>query len=145
MDQLAAAVRAPVGLCPAARGELAGTELARARRAYHGALEAMRAWSAFSPHSRHHGMSYWSLLASLFAEPGLNRTRLSDRIVEYARVSRSTAQRTIRDARHSGHIVDQPSGKAVRYFLAEQMVDHCVLYFRNWLDQEQVEKALGYH
>jgi hypothetical protein len=104
----------------------------------------MRAWSAFSPHSRHHGIAYWSLLASLFAEPGLNRTRLGDRIVEYARVSRSTAERTIRDARHVGHIVDQPSGKAVRYFLAEQMVDHCVLYFRNWLDREQVEKALGY-
>jgi hypothetical protein len=49
-----------------------------------------------------------------------------------------------RQPRLVGHIVDQPSGKAVRYFLAEQMVDHCVLYFRNWLDREQVEKALGY-
>jgi hypothetical protein len=145
MAQSAAAVRAPVRLRPVARAELAGTELVQARRAYHGALEAMRAWSAFSPHSRHHGIAYWSLLASLFAEPGLNRTKLVDRIVEYARVSRSTAERTIRDARHSGHIVDQPSGKAVRYFLAEQMVDHCVLYFRNWLDRGQVEKALGYH
>ncbi len=144
MNQSAVAARALVGLRPAARAELAGTELVRARRAYRGALEATRAWRAFSPHSRHHSMSYWSLLASLLAEPGLNRTELGDRIIEYTGVSPSTAQRTIRDARQVGHIVDQPSGKAVRYFLAEQMADHCVLYFRNWLDREQVEKALGY-
>jgi hypothetical protein len=148
MDQSVAAWRALgalAGLRPGARAALAGAELARARRAYQGSLEAARAWRAFSPHSRHHTMTYWSLLAALFAAPGLTRTQLADRIVAYAGVSRSTAQRAIREARRVGHVAaDRPSGRAVRYVLADRLLDHCVLYFQKWLDRGPLAKALGY-
>ena len=122
----------------------AAAELERARVAYRGALEAARAWRAFSPDPRHHDMAYWSLLTSLFADPGLNRMMLLERIMAYAGVSRSTAERVIREARASGFIVDRPAGKEVRYFLAEAMAAHCLDYFRRHMDQEQLMRTLGY-
>src|SRR5690242_18048654 len=84
------------------RVTVAAAELARARQAYRGALEAARARRAFSPNPKHHDAVYWTLIATLFAEPGMNRTRLVDRIVGEAEVSRSTAERAVREARATG-------------------------------------------
>jgi DNA-binding transcriptional ArsR family regulator len=100
------------------RGEVPVTELARARVAYRGAQESARAWRAFTPNTRHHDMTYWSLLTSLFVEPGINRMTLIDKIIEFAGVSRSTAERAIREARQSGYVRDEPTGKEVRYYLS---------------------------
>jgi hypothetical protein len=119
-------------------------ELDRARTAYRGSLESARAWRAFTTNTRHHDTTYWSLLSSLFADPGMNRMTLLDRIIEYAGVSRSTAERTIREARESGYVVDQPSGKEVLYFLSDEMFNHCVNFFRTFMDADRLMKTLGY-
>lgn len=119
-------------------------ELERARRAFRGSLESSRAWRSFSPDPRHHDVTYWTLLTSLFAEPGMNRMTLVDRITEYAGVSRSTAERAIRDARASGFVQDQPVGKEVRYYLSEPLFAHCIEFFRRYMDLEQVLRNLGH-
>lgn len=119
-------------------------ELERARRAFRGSLESSRAWRSFSPHPRHHDVTYWTLLTTLFAEPEMNRMTLVDRIIEYAGVSRSTAERAIRDARASGFIQDEPAGKEVRYRLSEPLFAHCIEFFRRYMDLEQVLQNLGH-
>lgn len=118
-------------------------ELARAQRAFRGSLESGRAWRRFSSDTRHHDITYWTLLTSLFVEPGMNRMTLVERIVDYAAVSRSTAERAIREARASGYIVDAPAGKEVRYRLSERLLAHCIDFFRNYMDLEQVLQSLG--
>jgi hypothetical protein len=136
--------RAADGGAGPGRGAVTPAELARARRAYRGALEAARAWRAFSPDPRHHDATYWTLIASLFAEPGMNRTRLVDRIVGKAGVSRSTAERAVREARESGLVVDERVGAEVRLDLSERLFGHCVGYFRIWMDAGRLGQALGH-
>ena len=116
----------------------------RAQTAYRGALESSRAWRAFTTNTRHHDLTYWTLLVSLFADPGMNRMTLIDRIITYAGVSRSTAERAIREARESGYIVDRPAGKEVQHFLAPATLKHCIDYFRGYMDLEKIIKNLGY-
>jgi hypothetical protein len=116
---------------------MSGAELECARAAYRGSLEAARAQRAFSPSVRHGDTACWSMLGALFAEPGMNRTMLVGRISQYAGVSRATAERLVSRARATGHIVDQPSGKAVRYFLSQRSFDCCIEYypgFPRWID-----------
>jgi hypothetical protein len=124
--------------------DIAEAELVRAQAAYRGALESGRAWRAFTTNTRHHDMTYWTLLASLFAEPGMNRMTLIERITAYAGVSRSTAERAIREARASGYILDRPAGKEVQHFLAPATLKHCIDYFRGHMDLEKIIKNLGY-
>jgi hypothetical protein len=124
--------------------EISAAELARARTAYRGSLESSRAWRAFTTNTRHHDVTYWTLLSSLFAEPGMNRMTLIDRIITYAGVSRSTAERAIREARESGYIIDRPAGKEVQHFLSPATSKHCIEYFRNYMDFEKIIKTLGY-
>ena len=119
-------------------------ELARARRAYRGGLEAARAWRAFSPDPKHHDAVYWTLIATLFAEPGTNRTRLVDRIVAEAGVSRSTAERAVREARAAGLIVAERAGPEVLMSLSDRLFAHCVEYFRTWMDGGRLGAALGH-
>src|SRR4051812_27728637 len=126
------------------RVAIAGAELARARRAYRGGLEAARAWRAFSPDPRHHDATYWTLIATLFAEPGTNRTRLVDRVVAGAGVSRSTAERAVRDARAAGLVVAERAGGEVRLILSDRLFGHCVGYFRAWMDGGRLGAALGH-
>jgi hypothetical protein len=124
--------------------DMEGEELARARLAFTGALEAARAWRAFSPKPKHHDLTYWSMLTSLFAAPGMNRTALVERIVTYAGVSRSTAERAIREGRDDGYVVDEPAGREVLYYLSPRLTAHCVAYFRNYMDQAKIMHHLGY-
>ncbi|MEK0086074.1 hypothetical protein [Benzoatithermus flavus] len=123
---------------------LSSEELARAQTAFRGSLESARAWRSFSPDPRHHDMTYWTMLSVLFAEPGMNRTTLIERIVDYAGVSRSTAERAIREGRARGFIADEPVGKEVRYRLTDATFRHCVRFFRSHLDLDKVMKNLGY-
>ena len=116
------------------RAGVAEAELARARAAYRASLAALRGWRAISPSARHPDAACRCLLGSLFAEPGLHRTALVDRIAECAGVSRSTAERVLRRARDGGHVVDRPAGKRVRYFLSERAVADCLAYFRAYMD-----------
>jgi CheY-like chemotaxis protein len=115
---------------------MSGAELECARAAYRGSLEAARAQRAFSPSVRHSDTACWSMLGALFAEPGMNRTMLVGRISQYAGVSRATAERIVSRARATGHIVDQPSGKAVRYFLSQRSFDCCIEYYRKCMRQQ---------
>lgn len=124
--------------------EVPAAELDRARNAFRGSLESARAWRAFTTNSKHHDTTYWSLLSSLFADPGMNRMTLLERIMDYAGVSRSTAERAIREARLSGYIVDRPAGKEVHYFLSDETFNHCISFFRNFMDADKLMKALGY-
>ncbi len=124
--------------------EVSEEELARARIAYRGSQESAKAWRAFTDDSRHHDITYWSMITSLFVEPGLNRTRLIERIMEQAGVSRSTAERAIREGRESGYLVDRPAGKEVRYFLSDRVFNHCLEFFRSWMDVSRVVKRFGY-
>ncbi len=124
--------------------DMEGEELARARAAFRGSLESARAWRAFSPNPKHHDLTYWSMLSSLFAEPGMNRSALIERIVTYAGVSRSTAERAIREGRDEGYLVDRPAGKEVLYYLSPRLTEHCVAYFRNYMDQAKLMEHLGY-
>jgi hypothetical protein len=119
-------------------------ELARARLAYRGSLDSARAWRRFSPNPRHHDVTYWTLLTVLFIEPGMNRTNLIDRIIDYAGVSRSTAERAIREARSCGYILDQPTGKEVRYQLSERLFEHCVAFFRAYMDRGGLLERVGH-
>lgn len=139
---MSAADRRPAG--GPGRARMEGAELERARAAYRGALESARAWRAFTPDTRHHDIAYWTMLTSLFAEPGMNRTRLIGRIVEYAGVSRSTAERTVREGRASGYVVDEPAGREVLYSLSDATFEHCVDYFRDYMDLEKIIEHLGY-
>lgn len=123
---------------------ISAAELARAQVAYRGSLESSRAWRAFTTNVKHHDLTYWTLLCLLFVEPGMNRTTLVDKVIEYAGVSRSTAERAIREARMNGYIVDRPAGKEVLYYLSEATFEHCIRFFRNYLDLEKVMKNLGY-
>jgi hypothetical protein len=125
-------------------GEVSEEELARARIAYRGSQESAKAWRAFTDNPRHHDITYWSMITSLFVEPGLNRTALIERIIEQAGVSRSTAERAIREGRGSGYLVDRPAGKEVRYFLSDRVFDHCIGFFRDWMDVARVVKRFGY-
>jgi hypothetical protein len=125
------------------RSRVPEAELARARAAYRGSLEALRGWRAFSPSARHPDAACWSLLGSLFAEPGLDRTALVGRIAEYAGVSRSTAERVVSRAREGGHVVDRPAGKRVRYFLSERAFGDCLAYFRSYMDRGNVPERPG--
>jgi hypothetical protein len=118
--------------------EVTSEELARARRAFRGSLESSRAWRGFSTDPRHHDVTYWTLLTALFIEPGMNRMSLLERVIEFAGVSRSTAERAIREARQQGFIVDEPAGKEVRYRLAEPLFVHCIEFFRNFMDLERI-------
>lgn len=113
-------------------------ELAKAQRAFRGSLESSRAWRGFSPDPRHHDVTYWTLLTVLFIEPGMNRMSLIERVVEFAGVSRSTAERAIREARGKGFIVDAPAGKEVRYRLSDRLLAHCFEFFRNFMDLERI-------
>ncbi len=124
--------------------EVSEEELARARIAYRGSQESAKAWRAFTDDSRHHDITYWSMITSLFVEPGLNRTRLIERIMEQAGVSRSTAERAIREGRERGYLVDRPAGKEVRYFLSDRVFNHCLEFFRSWMDVSRVVKRFGY-
>src|SRR5690348_13938733 len=126
------------------RAPIAAAELARARRAYRGGLAAARAWRAFSPDPRHHDATCWTLIATLFAEPGTNRTRLVDRVVAEAGVSRSTAERAVRDARTAGLIAAGRAGGEVRLVLSGRLFAHCVEYFRTWMDGGRLGAALGH-
>jgi hypothetical protein len=127
----------------AERVTIAGPELERARKAYRGALEAARAWRAFSPNPKYHDSTFWTLFSTLFAEPGMNRTTLIDRIIEGAGVSRSTAERAIREARESGLVCYRHAGTEVLLDLSDAMFNHCVGYFRDWIDQDKLTKKLG--
>ncbi len=113
--------------------DISGAELERVRAAYRSSLEATRAQRAFLPSARHEDTACWSMMSSLFAEPGMNRTMLIGRITQYAGVSRATAERVVRRAREGGHIVDQPSGRMVRYFLSQRSFDCCLEYFRKYM------------
>lgn len=126
------------------REDVSEEELARARIAYRGSQESARAWRAFTTNSRHHDITYWSMLTTLFVEPGLNRMTLIERIMEQAAVSRSTAERAIKEGRESGYLVDRPAGKEVRYFLSDKLFDHCLEFFRSWMDVSRVVKRFGY-
>src|SRR3954453_7806947 len=124
--------RATDGEAGPGRVAIVAAELARARRAYRGGLAAARAWRAFSPDPRHHDATYWTLSATLFAEPGTNRTRrvaravgeaggrgrhrtrLVDRLVAEAGVSRSPAEPAVREARPGGLILAERVGPEVR-------------------------------
>ena len=119
-------------------------ELERARAAFRGSLETSRAWRAFTSDTRHHNQIYWSLLSVLFVDPGLNRTVLIERVVAYAAVSRSTAERAIREAKACGYLVDRPSGNEVRHFLSERLFAHCLAFFREHMDLERLIENLGY-
>lgn len=123
--------------------EVSPEELAKARSAFRGSLESSRAWRGFSADPRHHDVTYWTLLVTLFVEPGMNRMRLIDRITAYAGVSRSTAERAIREARQNGFVVDEPAGKEVRYRLSDRLFAHCIEFFRRYMDLEQVLARLG--
>ena len=136
--------RAADGTAGPRRVAVTAAELARARRAYRGGLEAARAWRAFSPDPRHHDATYWTLIATLFAEPGTNRTRLVDRIVGEAGVSRSTAERAVREARAGGLIAAEQAGGEVRLVLSDRLFGHCVGYFRAWMDGGRLGAALGH-
>ena len=136
--------RAAEGTAVPGRVAVTAAELARARRAYRGGLEAARAWRAFSPDPRHHDAVYWTLIATLFAEPGTNRTRLVDRIVAEAGVSRSTAERAVREARAGGLIVAERAGGEVRLRLSDRLFEHCVGYFRTWMDAGKLDKVFGH-
>src|SRR5687768_2697377 len=111
--------------------EVTSEELAKARRAFRGSLESSRAWRGFSTNPRHHDVTYWTLLTVLFIEPGTNRMSLIERVIEFAGVSRSTAERAIREAKEQGFIIDEPWGKEVRYRLTEPLFAHCIEFFRN--------------
>jgi hypothetical protein len=124
--------------------EISESDLARARTAYRGALDAGQAWRAFTANSRHHDVTYWSMLVSLFVEPGLNRMTLIERICGYAGVSRSTAERAIREARESGYIGDRPAGKEVHFYLSSRVFNHCVRYFRDFMDLHSMMRNFGY-
>ena len=117
------------------RAGVAEAELARARAAYRASLEALRGWRAVSPSARHPDAACRALLGSLFAEPGLHRTALVGRVAECAGVSRSTAERVLRRAYASGHVVDRPAGRRVRYFLSERALGDCLTYFRCYMDR----------
>src|SRR3712207_2898339 len=108
------------------RIEVTAAQLKRARPAYSGALGAARAWRAFSPNPKHHDTTYWTLLSSLVVKPGMNRTQLVDRIIDGAGVSRSTAERAIRDARESGLVVSEHAGTEVLFDLSDSMFNHCI-------------------
>ncbi len=127
------------GIGPAVTSE----ELAKARRAFRGSLESSRAWRAFSPHSRHHDVTYYTLLVALFIEPGMNRMSLIERVIEYAGVSRSTAERALREAKASGFVADEPAGREVRYRLTEPLFAHCIGFFRGFMDLERNLARLG--
>ena len=129
----------------AGRVEVTDAELARAQVAYRGSLQSSQAWRAFSANTRHHDVTYWTMLVSLFAEPGMNRTTLIDRIIEYAGVSRSTAERAIHEARQSGYIVDRREGREVRHVLSDRLFNHCIEFFRNYMDLEKIIAKLGYN
>jgi hypothetical protein len=116
--------------------DISGADLEHARAAYRGSLEAARAQRAFLPSARHEDTACWSMLGSLFAEPGLNRTELVSRISQYAGVSRATAERVVSRARAGGHIIDQPSGRMVRYFLSQQSFNQCLDYYRAYMSAE---------
>jgi hypothetical protein len=119
-------------------------ELERARTAFRGSMASARAWRAFTTDTRHHDITYWSLIVSLFTDPGLNRMTLVERIIDNAAVSRSTAERAIREARLNGYVVDRPAGKEVHYYLSERLQAHCLSFFRDFMDQEKLMKSLGY-
>ena len=129
----------------AARVDVSPAELERARRAYRRALESDRAWRAFSAEPRHHDATYWTLLVSLFVEPGMNRTTLIERVTAGAGVSRSTAERAIRDARASGLVRHAHVGTEVMLDLSERMFDHCVGFFRSRMDRGRSGAQLECH
>jgi hypothetical protein len=115
---------------------LSEAELEHARAAYRDSLEAAQAQRAFLPSARHEDTACWSMLSALFAEPGMHRTELVGRISQYAGVSRATAERVVSRARAGGHIVDQPSGRMVRYFLSERSFGCCLEYLRKYMQQD---------
>lgn len=127
-----------------ARPEADDGELERARLAYLGAMESARAWRRFSDNPRHHDVTFWTILTALFVEPGMNRMSLIDKIIDFAAVSRSTAERAVREARGQGFIVDRPAGKEVRHYLSDACFEHCLGFFREYMDMAKLLRNLGY-
>jgi hypothetical protein len=133
---------APAGAA-ANQAAVSPAELEWARKAYRRALESDRAWRAFSAEPRHHDATYWTLLVSLFVEPGMNRTTLIERVTAGAGVSRSTAERAIRDARASGLVCHRQVGTEVLMELSERLFAHCLGFFRSRMDQVRFGEGLG--
>ena len=48
----------------AGRVKVSDTELVRAQVAYRGSLQSSQAWRAFSADTRHHDVTYWTMLVS---------------------------------------------------------------------------------
>lgn len=128
---------------PSRLEDLAPEELERAQAAYRGAQESARAWRQFSPDPRHHDVVYWTLLTVLFVEPEMNRMTLIGRIVDLAGVSRSSAERAVREARARGFVLDRPAGKEVRYRLSDRLARHCVAFFRDFMSPDRALEIPG--
>jgi hypothetical protein len=60
----------------------------------------------------------------------MNRTTLIERVTAGAGVSRSTAERAIRDARESSLVCCRQVGTEVLMDLSQRMFEHCIGYFR---------------
>ena len=65
-------------------------------------------------------------------------------MVAEAGVSRSTAERAVRDARAAGLIVAGRAGPEVLMSLSDRLFEHCVEYFRTWMDGGRLGAALGH-
>lgn len=81
----------------------------------------------------------------VLAEPADTKASLALYLENEAKVSRSTAERMIRDAEEAGHLVakDNPKGRGKCVYLGDALFNHCVEYVRRRVDVTVGDEAWG--
>jgi hypothetical protein len=117
-------------------------ELERAKYSYDGSLQSARAWRSFFDQPKYQTTTAWTMFALVFVNPGINRTVLIDRMLRYAGISRSTAERMVADAKKDGFLLDKGGKKSrtSRHYLSRDVYIHCIEFFRNWMDFTKIER-----
>lgn len=100
------------------------------------ALDTMRIWlEPFSP--KFHSYGYTMMFMKLIISPGMKKSEIALFLENEARISRSTAERFIKDATDAGHIVvNNPPDKAgLEIFLSENLTNHFHTVFMSHLSR----------
>jgi hypothetical protein len=88
-------------------------------------------WLSFFD-DKFYSMPYSMLVLKLFSEPGMKKSELALFLEINAKISRSTAERMMREAEQSGLIVvDNPDGVNGRQLaLSRPAQDHCIAFLK---------------
>ena len=93
-------------------------------------LRGLLDWLSYFEDTRFYTTAFIIGFLKVFNEPGLKKSELTLYLEVNAKVSRSTAERMLRDAEEAGHlqIEKRVGGNGLATFLSAGLFNHCVHY-----------------